>query len=403
MKLALGIMSGTSCDGVSIALAGFTGRSFKLLHETTFPYPPKLKQTLLNGNALTAPEISRLNVELGIYFADCTLKFLKKWNINCADVRTIGSHGHTLFHAGGDDPAHTLQIGEASYVAEKAGIAVVSDFRMRDLAAGGEGAPLIPYFDQFFFGGGKPKALQNIGGIANVTVVGNGVTPFAFDTGPGNCLIDLTVQKMTRGRQPYDTSGKIAAQGKIDQTAVKQMLKHIYFQKKPPKSTGRELFNEHFIRHYLKGKRRLEDTVATLTYFTAASIHQSYQKFLPGRLSEILVSGGGALNLFLMAHLKQLFAPLSVRSFEESGLPAQAKEPVAFAFFALQAIERKINHLPEGTGAKGARILGKIIPASPSRVGAGLVPARQQHGHPQGAPLHTNVPRKTPQLLIPFK
>ena len=366
MKQALGIMSGTSCDGVSIALAGFTGRNYKLLHEATFPYPPKLKAVLLKGSSLTAPEISKLNVELGLYFGECALRFIKKFGVELSAVKVIGSHGHTIFHGGAETPAHTLQIGEPSFISEKTGLPVVSDFRMRDIAAGGQGAPLVPFFDQQFFGSGKPKALQNIGGIGNVTVVGSGITPLAFDTGPGNCLIDLAVQKMTGGRQLYDTSGKIAASGKIDPAAVKQMLKHVYFQKKPPKSTGRELFNEHFIRHYINGKRKPEDVVATLTYFTAASIHQSYEKFISQRLSEVLVSGGGALNMILMAHLKQMFAPIPVQSFEDSGLPAQAKEPVAFAFFALQAFEGKPNHLPEGTGAKAARILGKMTPASPS-------------------------------------
>lgn len=365
-KLALGLMSGTSGDGVSIAAATFRNRSFKLHRYETFAYPLSLSKKIIEGPYLRAGEISKLNIVLGEFFAKTILKFLKKSRLSRDQISVIGSHGQTIYHGPSDEPMNTLQIGEPSMIAERTGIPVVADFRMRDIAAGGEGAPLIPFFDEYFFGVARVRALQNIGGIANVTVVGPSKTPLAFDTGPGNCLIDWAVQKITRGRLRFDRSGKIAHRSAIDMKAVSEMADHPYFKKKPPKSTGRELFNENFIPKRLR-KENSENLVATLTYFTAHSIRESYRKFIPDPLSEIIISGGGALNHTLMSHLRTLFHPVPVRSIEDWGIPVQAKEPVAFAFFALRAIEGKINHHPDGTGAKHSTILGKIIPVHANR------------------------------------
>lgn len=372
MKYALGLMSGTSGDGLSIALAGFSGKTCQVLAYKTYPYPAELSKKLSRAAELKTPELSLLNAELGIFFTKKALEFLKTESVKSSSIEVIGSHGHTVFHAGADKIPHTFQVGEPSYLAEALNIPVVSDFRPRDIAAGGSGAPLIPFFDQHFWGD-KVRALQNIGGIANVTVVG-GAQLTAFDTGPGNCLIDWAVQKMTRGKQSYDKSGKIAARGKINLNAVKKMMSHAYFSKRPPKSTGRELFNENLIPAPLR-KSNPEDLIATLTYFTAYSIYAGYQKWIKDPIREVIVSGGGAYNLTLMTHLIKLFAPVPVVSIEHYKIHAQAKEPAAFAFFALQALEGKINHSPEGTGAGHAAILGKITPvftrqqkeASPSR------------------------------------
>lgn len=359
MKLALGLMSGTSGDGLSIALAGFSQKNCQVLAYKTFPYPANLFKKLTRAAEMKTPDLSLLNAELGIFFAKKTQEFLKTESVKTSSIEVIGSHGHTVFHAGDQKIPHTFQIGEPSYLAESLGIPVVSDFRPSDIAAGGSGAPLIPFFDQYFWGD-KVRALQNIGGIANVTVVGTSKLS-AFDTGPGNCLIDLTAQKMTRGKQSYDKGGKIAARGKINLNAVKKMISHAYFEKCPPKSTGRELFNEGWIPAPLK-KSKPEDLIATLTYFTAYSIYAGYQKWIKEPIREIVVSGGGAYNQTLMTHLIKLFAPIPVLSIEHYKIHAQAKEPAAFAFFALQAIEGKINHSPDGTGAKHAAILGKITP-----------------------------------------
>ncbi len=361
-KLAIGLMSGTSGDGVSLALGSFNSTDFELLAYQTFPFPADIQKKILQGPTLKTPEISRLNMSLGHFFAGSTLKFLRKNKINPSKVSVIGSHGQTIYHGPYENPSNTFQIGEPSIIAEQTGIPVAADFRVRDIAAGGQGAPLIPFFDHHFFGGKKVTALQNIGGIANVTVVGKSVRPLAFDNGPGNCLVDLWIQKQTKGRMKFDVGGKIAKRGTVDLNVVRIMGSHPYFKIKPPKSTGREVFNERFIPPSLK-KQSLEDCLATLTYFTAHTIHESYRKFISKPVSEIIVSGGGALNLTLMDHLKKFFTGTSVRTIADYGIPVQAKEPLAFAFFGLRAIEGKINHLPEGTGAKRATILGKIIPS----------------------------------------
>lgn len=362
-QLAIGLMSGTSLDGLSIALCRFNQKTFDLLHYKTYPYPEVLTKKISRGLNLKTPELSQLNTELGHFYANRLVQFLKKHRISSKKICVIGSHGQTIYHGIGDRFKNTLQIGEPSFLAEQTGIPVVADFRVRDIAAGGEGAPLIPYFDQYFFGQGSCRALQNIGGIANVTVVGKSNPLLAFDTGPGNCLIDWAIQRATRNKLKFDRNGEIARKGSINHAVIRQMMAHPYFKKRPPKSTGRELFNEKFIPSSLL-KEKTSDLIATLTYFTAYSIYQSYQTFIPQKISEIIVSGGGALNKTLMNHLKELFHPVPVTSIEKFGIPAQAKEPVAFAFFALQALNGKINHLPQGTGAKSARILGKIIPGN---------------------------------------
>jgi anhydro-N-acetylmuramic acid kinase len=376
MRLAIGLMSGTSGDGISGALCSFTNRRFEIIGYRTSAYPPAIAQALQRGPSLPAAEVSRLNMVLGRLFAACALKLLQQARLPASAVAAIGSHGHTLYHGPADKPRNTLQIGEPSVIAERTGIPVVADFRMRDLAAGGEGAPLMPFFDQYFFGG-NVRALQNIGGIANVTVTGPSGVLAAFDNGPGNCLIDWATRRVTGNRLPYDRDGAIAARGFIDMKAIRNMASHPYFQKRPPKSTGRELFNPAFLPREL-AQDRSENLVATLTYFTAHTLRESFARFVPVRPEEIIVSGGGARNGTLMHHLRLLFYPTPVQSIEDRGIPAQAKEPIAFAFFALQAIENKINHCPEATGASSPRILGKILPAhSPGMAASRKVPGER--------------------------
>jgi anhydro-N-acetylmuramic acid kinase len=305
-------------------------------------------------------------MELGEQFARAARRLLRAAKTPPARVAVIGSHGHTVYH-GPDDPVRsTLQIGEPAVIAERTGIAVVAQFRPRDLAAGGQGAPLVPYFDEAFFGGGPARALQNLGGIANVTRLGRGLEPLAFDTGPGNCLIDLAAAIASRGRLRYDAAGHLALHGRIDHRAVERLWRHPYFRRAPPKSTGRELFNERLLRQVF-GRRLTHapyDVLATVTYFTAYSIAESYRRFLPGRLREAIVSGGGVRNRTLMRHLSRLLAPVAVRSIERYGIPAQAKEPVAFAYLALRALKGQPNHLPRTTGAGTTCILGAITPGA---------------------------------------
>lgn len=363
--LALGLMSGTSCDGVSAALAEFHRRTVRVIAGVTRPYPRRLAQRLRRSGELQAPALSALNMELGEQLATTALALLNSSRVAPRRVRVIGSHGHTIYHGPRDPVPSTLQLGEPAVIAQRTGITVVSDFRPRDLSAGGEGAPLVPYFDETFFGGGPTRALQNLGGIANVTVVGRALRPIAFDTGPGNCLIDLLAQRMSRGRLRYDVNGRLALRGRIDHRAVARLWRHPYFRQAPPKSTGRELFNEVLLRHVF-GPRLANaphDALATLTYFTAHSIAESYRRFLPHRPREVIVSGGGARNRTLMDHLARLLHPIPVRSIARYGIPVQAKEPVAFAFLAARAIEGRVNHLPATTGAGTACILGSITHA----------------------------------------
>ena len=366
MPLAIGLMSGTSCDGISAALVRFHGRTLRIIAEQTRPYPERIVRLLLRGPGLPARELSALNMELGEQFARAARALLRSARVSPRRVEVIGSHGHTVYHGPGDAVPSTLQIGEPAVIAQRTGIPVVADFRPRDIATGGEGAPLVPYFDQVFFGGGKVRALLNLGGIANVTVIGRAIRPTAFDTGPGNCLIDMAARRASRGRLRYDPHGHLARQGRIDHRAVERLWRHPYFRRNPPKSTGRERFNETLLRDVF-GRRLAaapDDVLATVTYFTAYSVDGSLRRFVPHRLRELIVSGGGVHNRTLMHHLARLLAPVPVHSIERYGIPAQAKEPAAFAFFARCAIQGRVNHLPETTGASTACILGSITPGS---------------------------------------
>jgi anhydro-N-acetylmuramic acid kinase len=363
--LAIGLMSGTSCDGVSAALVRFRGRRFRLIAECTTPYPKKLAGILQRASTSTAPALSALNVELGEQLARTALRLLRTARVSPARVAVIGSHGHTIYHGPNDPIPSTLQLGEPAVIAQRTGIAVVADFRVRDLAAGGEGAPLVPSFDEYFFGHGPIRAMQNLGGIANVTLVGRGVRPLAFDTGPGNCLIDLMAQRASRGRLWYDVNGWLALRGRIDHRAVQHLWKHPYFRRPPPKSTGKELFNGQWLEQAFGSRLTKQplDVLATMTYFSAYSIAESYRRFLSHRPHEVIVSGGGALNRTLMRHLSSLLSPVPVRSIAHYGLPVQAKEPAAFAFLGLRALQGRVNHLPQTTGARSPCILGTITPA----------------------------------------
>lgn len=364
-QLAVGVMSGTSGDGVSVVLAEFRKKSYKLIAYETFPYPKEISKKIESAIQFTTPEISSLNFELGNIFARCVVRLLTKHKIKFSRVAVIGSHGQTIFHSPNSKIPSTFQIGEPAVIAEKTGITVVSDFRSQDIASGGQGAPLIPFFDYYFFGDKTVRAFQNVGGIANVAVVGKGIlNPIAFDTCPGNCLIDWAVKKISNNKLSFDKNGSLAKKGRIFIDVVNQMYRHAYFKKIPPKSTGKELFNEKFVPPTLKKKiyDQPYDVLNTLTYFTAYTIAESYKKFIfpKYKLSEIVISGGGAFNQTLMEHLKNLFVPVPVCSIQKYGIHPQAKEPLAFAFFALWAIHGKINHLSSTTGASHSLVLGKI-------------------------------------------
>ncbi len=364
-SLALGLMSGTSADGVSAALGKFHAHEFEFVADLTIDYPEPVLAKIRKRGSLPASEVSLLHRELGELFAQAALKLLKKTHTKPENVVCIGSHGQTIYHGPDDALKNTLQLADPAVIAERTGITVVSNFRQRDIAVGGEGAPLIPFFDQFFYGKGPLRALLNIGGIANVTIVGKGVeSPVAFDTGPGNCLMDMAVQEISHGRESFDHHGTRAKHGTIDMIAVAKMVEHPYFKKPPPKSTGPEMFDRAFLLEHLgeKLKTKPDDALATLNYFTCLTIQESFRNHVFGKypVEDLIVSGGGVHNKTLMKKLECLFAPIPVVSIESTGVPAQAKEPLAFAFFGLRCIQGKINHSPSGTGAKEARVLGSI-------------------------------------------
>ncbi len=363
-KLALGLMSGTSADGLSLALVEFSGSKPRVRAYATRAYSKKLRERILEARNLRAPEIARLDFELGRFYAKEAVRFLKGRSVSPKRLSAVGTHGQTVAHATGWRYDYTLQIGEPSYLAEALGVPVVSDFRPRDIAAGGLGAPIVPFFDEVVYGKGPARILQNIGGIANCSFVGKGVPTIGFDTGPGNCLIDLAVRRMSDGALAFDRGGRIARSGKVDGAFVQTLLaRDRFFRKRPPKSLDRTSFSEAFLaQNFRRGTMADADVVATVTSFTAATIANAVKRFLIPVASpkEMIVSGGGALNDTLMWLLRTALYPLQVRSIAETGIPVMAKEPAAIALMALRAVERKTNHCPRATGAAGPRILGKI-------------------------------------------
>jgi len=293
----------------------------------------------------------------------------------------VGSHGQTVYHIpdsrreGGRKVCSTLQIGEPSVIAERTGITTVADFRPRDVAAGGEGAPLVPFADYFLFAHRRlTRAVQNIGGIANVTYLpagGSVADVLAFDTGPGNMMIDRVVHHVTRGRAGYDAGGRLAARGKVHAPLLARLLSHPYLQRQPPKSTGREMFGVQFTdtvyrKALLRGLAPL-DILATVTAFTACSIADAYNRFLPRMPDEVILCGGGAENAALVGLLRQQMPAAKVRRTDDLGIPARAKEAVSFAILAAATVRGQANNVPSATGARRAVVLGKVVPGHAQR------------------------------------
>lgn len=374
-RFIIGVMSGTSCDAVDAALVRIKGTGpelrLKFMHFATFPYPESLKNRLMDPH-LTLQEVCLLNFELGELFAQAidAVKGAAK-DLKC-EVDFVASHGHTVAHypPRGDNPRFgTLQIGEPSVIAEATGLPVISDFRPRDMAAGGQGAPLVPYADWVLFSRmQRPIACLNIGGIANFTVV----TPefdgvFAFDTGPGNMTIDGTIRYLTRGMQPFDKNGETAARGKVIDEFFDFLLSHQYFKRKPPKSTGREEFGfDSYLRDGLASRRErsLEDLVATATAAVGTSIANAFNQFIATRteVSEVIVSGGGALNSTLLDWIRKGLSGTMVRASDQYGLPSKAREAISFAILGNETVCGTPSNVPQATGARHPAILGKITP-----------------------------------------
>lgn len=362
-RLALGLMSGTSADGVSLALVEAKGRRVRVLDHDTYEYPSALRRRILAAPGARAAELSALDFELGRAFAKAAVRFLKAARVPARRLAAVGSHGQTVVHRPRAADPSTLQIGEASFLAEALGVPVACDFRPRDMAAGGEGAPLVPFLDELLYGGGPPRILQNIGGVANAALVGRGAPTIAFDTGPGNAVMDAAARRATGGRLDYDRGGKIAARGRADARLVARLLRLPFFRRKPPKSLDRGEFAEGFLAKWLPRSRYShEDALATATLFTAASIADQAARFLLPRakVKELVVSGGGALNPTLLRDLAGGL-PVPVVTSDAHGLPPLAKEPALMAVMGLFAVQGRPNHCPRATGARGARLLGKVL------------------------------------------
>ncbi|MDO8805186.1 MAG: anhydro-N-acetylmuramic acid kinase [Elusimicrobiota bacterium] len=376
----LGLMSGTSADGLSIALCEAAGRALSVKAFGNYPYTAALQARIIAAKDLKAPELSALNFELGRLWAGMVKRFCRAHKIAYKNIAVIGSHGQTVWHAphfgralpgksAGHSPGkqgHTMQIGEASFIAEETGRPVVCDFRPADMAAGGEGAPLIPFLDEYLYGGGEPAALQNIGGVGNIAFAGKGVKTSGFDTGPGNSLMDTAVHRLSGGRLSYDKGGAWAAAGSADTEKVHRLLEAPFFSRRPPKSLDRNEYSLGYLQKHFSGrlnKKYGPDLLATLNLFTAASIALAFRKFAPRGTKELIVSGGGALNPVLMDNIAALLLPsgVRVRSTAELGLHPLAKEPACFALLAWLALRGRVNHCPSATGARGPRVLGKII------------------------------------------
>jgi anhydro-N-acetylmuramic acid kinase len=376
--IVAGVMSGTSADGVDVAVVRIQGRgsylSFDLLVHDYSEYPKPIRQAVLaamNASKISVAELSRLNFRLGAFYADAVARAQKKAG---KDLDLVGCHGQTIYHQGTAEPylgekiACTWQTGEGSIVAARLRVPVVSDFRPADMAAGGKGAPLVPLLDYAIFRSrNKGMIVQNIGGIANLTAIPADAQPdemTAFDTGPGNMVIDRLMQVLFG--KPFDRGGAVARKGAILKPMLEELLGTDYFKRKPPKTAGREEFGAEYAETFLRrcGKAAKADVIATATALTVRSMAQAVHRFVlkRGRYHDWVISGGGTKNATLMAMLEKEAAELGLwlRHSDDFGIPSAAKEAVAFALLAYQTWNQLPGNVPSATGAKRAVVLGKI-------------------------------------------
>lgn len=388
--LVLGLMSGTSADGIDVALARISGTppnlNAKLLGHTSFNFPPALRKEILRiaeQQPISAGELSQLNFRLGHLYADSALAACKKFKVAPSRVALIGNHGQTIFHQGqpadylGRPTSSTLQIGEGAVIAARTGITTISDFRPADMALGGQGAPLVPYVDYLLYRHPKlGRVSLNLGGIANITVIPAHAKPsqvFAFDTGPANMLIDALVQHFTRGRQRFDKDAKLALKGHDIAPISSLLLKEPYLYQPPPKSTGREYFGKDYAQRIIqlgrKYRANTNDLIRIATWFTMVSVRLALELFVLPKTTvhQLIVSGGGAKNPLIYSILSEHYRHNHIEVLKSSdfGIPVDAKEAFAFALLAYETFHRRPANLPSATGARGPAILGKISYAPP--------------------------------------
>lgn len=386
--LVLGMMSGTSVDGIDVSLVRISGAppylQIRLLNHTAIPFPAAVRKEILRvaeQNPITSGELSQLHSRLGHIYANAALAACTKFHISPRKIDLIGNHGQTIFHQGkpvsylGGKSASTLQIGESAIIAARTGITTVSDFRPADMALGGNGAPLVPFADYALYRHPKlGRVSLNIGGIANITVIPANAKlsdVFAFDTGPGNMLIDALVSHFTRGRQRYDENATLARQGRAFPALLNELMRDPYLKLAPPKSTGREYYGAAYVRKILAlGKKvhaKPRDLTRAATIFTALSIADALNRFVlrKHKIHQLIVSGGGAQNPLIMAQISAALPNVNVIASDELNVPTDAKESLAFALLAYETFHQRPSNIPSATGARGPAILGKISYAPP--------------------------------------
>jgi len=377
----VGVMSGTSLDGIDVAIVDIFRRKGGLrivpIYFYGVPYPAPVRAAILSvSNTMThTSAISRLNVLLGELYAEAVIKTCRRSKVSLDSVLLCGIHGQTIFHEGepveylGHRVRSTMQIGEAAIVAERTGLWTVSNFRERDMAAGGKGAPLVPFVDALLYGDARVgRVALNIGGIANITVLPAGAQPadvIAFDTGPGNMVIDALVNHLTEGKELFDRGGRIARNAKVHEKLLDSMLQDPHFKLAPPKTAGREQFGQPFVSGLIATGIPVEDLIATATELTARSIAAeilAYSEKAKPAIREVIASGGGVHNRWLMRRLRELMPSHEVRTSADYGIDPDAKEAIAFAVLAHEFIERRPGNLPSATGARRRVLLGKDSP-----------------------------------------
>ena len=377
--LVAGVMSGTSVDGIDVALVEIEGSGFEqtvapqAFH--SFPYQAEVREAVLAvSNAEThTSQISQLHFLLGQLYGDAVAETCRLSGVSLDLLELVGCHGQTIYHQptasrlAGREVASTLQIGEPALIAERTGAPVVADFRPADIAAGGQGAPLVPYVDYLLYRDEKRgRVALNIGGIANVTAIPAGGAPedvLAFDTGPGNMVMDALADRFSEGADRYDHNGELAASGTADEGLLARLVAAEYFQQPPPKTTGREAFGEEFVAGLVEESLRPADLMATANAFTAVTIAKAVERFVTPRMQvhDVIASGGGTRNPELMRRLGDLLPEIDLRTSDDFGIESDAKEAIAFAVLAYQTFHRRPANMPSATGARHPCILGKLV------------------------------------------
>ncbi len=369
-KNIISLMSGTSIDSIDACYVRiFDDLTFKVISNYSLSYPEGIRAKLLelaNGRG-TVKEVCLMNFAVGEMFAKCVNELLKKFNIKKEEIDFISTHGQTICHMpelqdiGEYKTRGTLQIGDISVISQLTGIMTIGDFRPKDMASGGQGAPLVPFADKILFGTGKNRLIQNIGGISNVTVLSKDCEIFAFDNGAGNMLIDYFMNKLFS--LPYDKDGMTALKGKVDKAWLNELLKEPYYKLPPPKSTGRELFNSEYAEKiYKTAPKNNFDLIATITNLTARTIADSYKNFIfpKTKISEIVLGGGGACNKAIIQYLKEYIPECEIKTHKDFGIENKLKEAIAFAYLGYYTFNKQPNNLPSCTGAKEEVVMGKI-------------------------------------------